>query len=109
MKLYNWRSQRDQHLLLEEKFLTRASFANRKCSIPHERIFKQPMLQHDRGKRMTFDSPMQYTTLNENTVPPLYLVLQESDLTNQDPNLGHHREKFFDHRKTLINFELTET
>ncbi|KZS03379.1 Uncharacterized protein APZ42_033901 [Daphnia magna] len=57
---------------------------------------------------MPFDSPVQKTVLNENTLLPLYPVLQESDLTDQDPNLSHHREKFLDHWKTLKNLEFKQ-
>ncbi|KAK4017810.1 hypothetical protein OUZ56_033629 [Daphnia magna] len=57
---------------------------------------------------MPFDSPVQKTALNENTLLPLYLVLQESDLTDQDPNLSHHREQFLDHWKTLIDLEFKQ-
>ncbi|KAK4009148.1 hypothetical protein OUZ56_018231 [Daphnia magna] len=57
---------------------------------------------------MPFDSPVQKTALNENTLLPLYPVLQESDLTDQDPNLSHHREQFSDHWKTLIDLEFIQ-
>ncbi|KAK4006527.1 hypothetical protein OUZ56_011681 [Daphnia magna] len=57
---------------------------------------------------MPFDSPVQKTALNENTLLPLYPVLQESDLTDQDPNLSHHREQFLDHWKTLIDLEFKQ-
>ncbi|KAK4037731.1 hypothetical protein OUZ56_029760 [Daphnia magna] len=57
---------------------------------------------------MPFDSPVQKTALNENTLQPLYPVLQESDLTDQDPNLSHHREQFLDHWKTLIDLEFKQ-
>ncbi|KAK4045786.1 hypothetical protein OUZ56_033776, partial [Daphnia magna] len=81
---------------LEEKFLICASFASCKCStlLSPFFIFKQPTSEHHRGKRMPFDSPVQKTALNEKTLLPLYPVLQESDLTDQDPNLSHHREQF---------------
>ncbi|KAK4027583.1 hypothetical protein OUZ56_016625 [Daphnia magna] len=48
------------------------------------------------------------TALNENTLLPLYPVLQESDLTDQDPNLSYHREPFLDHWKTLIDLEFKQ-
>ncbi|KAK4013758.1 hypothetical protein OUZ56_026310 [Daphnia magna] len=57
---------------------------------------------------MPFDLPVQKTALNENTLLPLYPVLQESDLTDQDPNLSHHREQFLDHWKTLIDLEFKQ-
>ncbi|KZS04149.1 Uncharacterized protein APZ42_032992 [Daphnia magna] len=57
---------------------------------------------------MPFDSPVQKTALKENTLLSLHPVLQESDLTDQDPNLSHRREQFFDHWKTLIDLELKE-
>ncbi|KZS09757.1 Uncharacterized protein APZ42_025944 [Daphnia magna] len=57
---------------------------------------------------MPFDSPVQKTALNENTLLPLYPVLQESDFTDQDPNLSHHREQFSDHWKTLIDLEFKQ-
>ncbi|KAK4045311.1 hypothetical protein OUZ56_032849 [Daphnia magna] len=73
---------------LEEKFLICASFASCKCS--------------------TLLSPSLQTALNENTLLPLYPVLEESDLTDQDPNLSHHREQFLDHWKTLIDLEFKQ-
>ncbi|KAK4030851.1 hypothetical protein OUZ56_024238 [Daphnia magna] len=57
---------------------------------------------------MPFDSPVQKTALNENTLLPLYPVLQESDLTDQDPNLSHHREQFLEPWKTLIDLEFKQ-
>ncbi|KAK4045639.1 hypothetical protein OUZ56_033338 [Daphnia magna] len=57
---------------------------------------------------MPFDSPVQKTALNENTLLPLYPVLQESDLTDQDLNLSHHREQFLEHWKTLIDLEFKQ-
>ncbi|KAK4006535.1 hypothetical protein OUZ56_011690 [Daphnia magna] len=51
---------------------------------------------------------VQKTALNENTLLPLYPLLQESDLTDQDPNLSHHREKFLDHWKTLKDLEFKQ-
>ncbi|KAK4017565.1 hypothetical protein OUZ56_033071 [Daphnia magna] len=57
---------------------------------------------------MPFDSPVQKTALNENTLLPLYPVLQESDLTDQEQNLSHHREQFLDNWKTLIDLEFKQ-
>ncbi|KAK4013920.1 hypothetical protein OUZ56_026472 [Daphnia magna] len=57
---------------------------------------------------MPLDSSVQKTALNENTLLPLYPVLQESDLTDQDPNLSHHREQFLDNWKTLIDLEFKQ-
>ncbi|KAK4027373.1 hypothetical protein OUZ56_016385 [Daphnia magna] len=74
----------------------------------YHQFFKQPTSEHHLGKRMPFDSPVQKTALNENTLLPLYPVLQESDLTDQDPNLSHHREQFLDHWKTLIDLEFKQ-
>lgn len=74
----------------------------------YQQVFKQPTSEHHRGKRMPFDSPVQKTALNENTLLPLYPVLQESDFTDQDPNLSHHREQFLDHWKTLIDLEFKQ-
>ncbi|KAK4027439.1 hypothetical protein OUZ56_016485 [Daphnia magna] len=74
----------------------------------YHQLFKQPTSEHHRGKRMPFDSPVQKTALNENTLLPLYPVLQESDLTDQEPNLSHHREQFVDHWKTLIDLEFKQ-
>ncbi|KAK4017822.1 hypothetical protein OUZ56_033660 [Daphnia magna] len=74
----------------------------------YHQVFKQPKSEHHRGKRMPFDSPVQKTALNENTLLPLYPVLQESDLTDQDPNLSHHREQFLEHWKTLIDLEFKQ-
>ncbi|KAK4045797.1 hypothetical protein OUZ56_033787 [Daphnia magna] len=71
----------------------------------YHQVFKQPTSEHHRGKRKTSDSPVQKTALNENTLLPLYPVLQESDLTDQDPNLSHHPEQFLDHWKNIVDLE----
>ncbi|KAK4037754.1 hypothetical protein OUZ56_029783 [Daphnia magna] len=94
-----------------KKVVTNATFpVDNTASIQrfYHQVFKQPTSEHHRGKRMPFDSPVQKTALNENTLLPLYPVLQESDLTDQDPNLSHHREQFLDHWKTLIDLELKQ-
>ncbi|KAI9553678.1 hypothetical protein GHT06_021606 [Daphnia sinensis] len=54
---------------------------------------------------MPFDSLVHKTTLDENTSPPLYPVLENSDSVDRNSNLSHHREKFVENWKNLIDLE----
>ncbi|KAI9553633.1 hypothetical protein GHT06_021556 [Daphnia sinensis] len=54
---------------------------------------------------MPFDSLVHKTTLDENTSPPLYPVLENSDSIDHNSNLSHHREKFVENWKNLIDLE----
>ncbi|KAI9553738.1 hypothetical protein GHT06_021678 [Daphnia sinensis] len=54
---------------------------------------------------MPFDSLVHKTTLDENTSPPLYPVLENSDSVDRNSNLSHHREKFVENWENLIDLE----
>ncbi|KAI9551349.1 hypothetical protein GHT06_005865 [Daphnia sinensis] len=54
---------------------------------------------------MPFDSLVHKTTLDENTSPPLYPVLENSDSVDRNSNLSPYREKFVENWKNLIDLE----
>ncbi|KAK4009526.1 hypothetical protein OUZ56_018653 [Daphnia magna] len=92
--LYIWRSQRDQQ---RDQQIDQQRDSGRKvsdlCFICQLQVFYASINKSSSNRhRNTIE-----TALNENTLLPLYPVLQESDLTDQDPNLSHHREQFLDH------------
>ncbi|KAI9550708.1 hypothetical protein GHT06_006211 [Daphnia sinensis] len=54
---------------------------------------------------MPFDSLVHKTTLDENASPSLYPVLENSDSVDRNSNISHHREKFVENWKNLIDLE----
>ncbi|KAI9557213.1 hypothetical protein GHT06_017030 [Daphnia sinensis] len=54
---------------------------------------------------MPFDSLVHKTALDEITSTPLYPVLENSDSIDRNSNLSHHREKFLENWKNLIDLE----
>ncbi|KAK4030644.1 hypothetical protein OUZ56_023917 [Daphnia magna] len=97
---YIWRSQRDCQVYQRDsgRKVSDLRFI-RQLQVFYASITKSSSNRH----RNTIE-----TALNENKLLPLYPVLQESDLTDQDPNLSHHREQFLDHWKTLIDLEFKQ-